>query len=54
MDIRNGGKTVGGRARTAVGDPERTLNVHRSTCEIVLDFERSADVKLATDRYVQA
>src|SRR6202158_3677650 len=29
----------------SIHDPSRTLRVHRSTCEFVVDFERSANVK---------
>jgi hypothetical protein len=35
-------------------DPTRTPSVHRSTHEVALDFERPANVKLATDRHVRA
>ena len=35
-------------------DPIRTWSVHRDTQEVVLDFERPANVKLATDRHVRA
>jgi hypothetical protein len=43
-----------GAARTAGFDPSRTLRVHRSTHEVALNFERLANVKLATDRHGRA
>src|SRR3979490_1990935 len=36
----------------SIHDPSRKRRVHRSTGEVVPDFERSANVKLATDRHV--